>query len=148
MPIESRLFVKSSIVALVLTFAGGAFLALCEALGKPIAPIWAVEHAHLAFVGWLVNVVIGIALWMLPLNRAAYPETAGRYPKRAPFIVWALLNGGLALRIISEPNAGANDAARAVLAFSAVAQLAAVLLFAYIAWRRVRAPAHPAPGVR
>jgi hypothetical protein len=31
MPVESHLFVKSSIVALVLAFAGGAFLALCEA---------------------------------------------------------------------------------------------------------------------
>ena len=148
MPVESRLFVKSSIVALVLTFAGGAFLALREALGKPVAPIWAVEHAHLAFVGWLVNVVIGIALWMLPLNRAAYPETAGRYPKRAPFVVWGLLNGGLVLRIVSEPSAGGDMTARAVLVVSAAAQLAAVVLFGFIAWRRVRAPARPAPGVR
>jgi hypothetical protein len=148
MPIESRLFVKTSIVALVLAFAGGAFLALCESLGKPVAPIWAIEHAHLAFVGWLVNVVIGIALWMLPLNRDAYPDTAGRYPKRVPIVMWALLNGGLALRIISEPLAGEGTAARTVLALSGCMQLAAVLLFAFVAWRRVRAPARPAPGVR
>jgi nitric oxide reductase large subunit len=148
MPIESRLFVKTSIVALVLAFAGGALLALSESLGKPVPQIWAIEHAHLAFVGWLVNVVIGIALWMLPLNREAYPDTAGRYPKRAPMIVWALLNGGLVLRIASEPLAGDSPVARAVLALSASMQFAAVLLFAFVAWRRVRAPARPAPGVR
>jgi hypothetical protein len=35
-----------------------------------------------------------------------------------------------------------------MLVLSAVAQLAAIVLFAFIAWRRVRAPARPAPGVR
>lgn len=148
MPFESRLFVKTSLVALFLAFFAGAAMALAESAGVPVPAIWAVEHAHLAFVGWLVNVVMGIALWMLPLDRERYPETAGRYPKRAPFVVYALLNGGLLLRILSEPMLASGIAARVALSVSAVAQVVAIVVFAAVAWNRVRAPARPAPGVR
>ncbi len=148
MPFESRLFVKTSLVALVLTFAAGAFIAIAEAFGHPLQAIWAVEHAHLAFVGWLVNIVLGIALWMLPLARERYPHTAGRYPARAPIVIYILLNGGLAMRILSEPLLGTGSVARAALSVSAAAQLAAILLFAFVAWHRVRAPSRRAPNVR
>ncbi len=148
MPLESRLFVKTSLVALVLAFAAGAFMAVAEALGIPVPAIWAVEHAHVAFVGWLVNLVIGIALWMLPLARERYPQTAGRYPARAPIVVYGLLNGGLVLRILSEPLLWTGAVARTALCISAAAQLAAILVFALVAWHRVRAPSRPAPGVR
>ncbi len=148
MPYESRLFVKTSLVALALAFVWGAIMAIAETLGKPLPPIWAVEHAHLAFVGWLVNLVIGIALWMLPLARARYPRTAGRYPPRAPVLVYALLNGGLVLRIIAEPALGTGPVARGALAVSAISQVAGIVVFAVVAWYRVRGPSHPAPGVR
>lgn len=148
MPFESRLFVKTSLVALALAFLWGAAMALAEAFGVRFPAIWAVEHAHLAFVGWLVNVVIGIALWMLPLARDRYPETAGRYPARAPVIVYALLNGGLVVRILAEPALDTGRFAHAALAASALAQLAAIVLFAFVAWHRVRGPSHSAPGVR
>lgn len=148
MPIESRVFVKTSLVALLLAFASGAALAIAQSTGIAVRPIWAVEHAHLAFVGWLVNVVIGIALWMLPLARDRYPETAGRYPKQGPFFVYGLLNGGLVLRIAFEPMLSAGLIPRVALCVSAVAQFSAVLVFALIAWHRVRAPSRPAPGIR
>src|SRR5579875_1400237 len=147
MPSESRLFLRTSLIALVLAFVWGAAMAAGEALGIPPPPMLAVEHAHLAFVGWLVNLVIGIAWWMLPLNRERFPDTAGRYPRWAPPAVWALLNAGLVARILAEP-ALASPLARPVLAAAGVAQLSAILLFAACAWHRVRAPARPAPGVR
>lgn len=148
MPQESRLFVKTSLVALVLTFLWGAAMLFGEAFGAGVNPIWAIEHAHLAFVGWLVNIVVGIALWFLPLNRERFPDTAGRYPAGAPYLVWGLLNGGLVLRIVGEPLLGTGQWAHVVVVIAGVAQLAAIALFAWIAWSRVRAPARPAPGVR
>ena len=148
LPRESRLFVKTSLVALALAFGWGAVMAIGESLGATFPALWPVEHAHLAFVGWLVNLVIGIALWMLPLDRARYPETAGRYPRGVPYAIWGLLNGGLALRILAEPALASGPAARAALAVGSLAQVAAVVAFAVVAWHRVRAPAHPAPGVR
>jgi hypothetical protein len=147
-PLESRLFVKTSLVALVLTFVWGGAMAIVESVGRSVAGMWAVEHAHLAFVGWLVNIVIGIALWMLPLDRERYPETAGRYPAGAPLLVYALLNGGLLLRMVCEPFLGTGLGARVGLLAGSIAQILAVLVFAGIAWHRVRAPARPAPGVR
>jgi hypothetical protein len=148
-PFESRLFVKTSIVGLTLTFLVGAVALVAEALGNPLPPIVGIEHAHLGFVGWLVNLVIGIALWFLPLNRKAFPSMQGRYPRYLPETIFALLNGGLALRLVTEPLVfSAEPLARPVLIFSALAQFAAIVLFGYIAWLRVRGAANPAPGVR
>ncbi|HKE37927.1 MAG TPA: hypothetical protein VKB39_10860, partial [Candidatus Baltobacteraceae bacterium] len=83
MPFVARLFVRTGIVYLVLTFLAGAALLVLEAAGRPAPFIIGVEHGHTGFVGWLVNTVIGVALWLLPLNRQAFPETQGRYPELA-----------------------------------------------------------------
>lgn len=148
MPLESRLFVKTALVALVAAFVWGAWMALVESLRRPVDPIRAIEHAHLAFVGWLVNMVIGFALWLLPLNRDRFPKTQGRYAPWMPITIYLLLNGGLIARILSEPAAAGSSVARAVLGISALAQVGAILLFVALAWLRTRAPSHPAPGVR
>lgn len=150
MPHQSRLFVKAGLLYLVLTFALGGALLLLEAAGRPLPYIIGVEHAHLGEVGWLVNVVIGIALWLLPLNRERFPATQGRYPSALVYACFALLNGGLALRLIAEPwfqLAGQPPVAALALAIAAVAQPVAIALFVFVAWQRVRAPSRPAPGV-
>jgi hypothetical protein len=103
LPFESRLFVKASIVGLALTFLVGGVALVAEAFGRSLPPVVNIERAHLGFVGWLVNLVIGIALWFLPLSRKAFPATQGRYPRRLPEIIFALLNAGLGLRLIAEP---------------------------------------------
>jgi uncharacterized membrane protein len=151
MPRESRLFVKTGLLFLALTFVFGAVLLTREALGMPLPPVLGVEHAHLAGVGWLVNTVIGIAIWMLPLNRERFPATAGRYPASAVYASFALLNGGLVLRLLAEPwyqLGGYPAAASGLLLLAAVAQPLGIVVFVWIAWQRVRAPSHPAPGVR
>ncbi len=148
MPRESRLFIKTGIAALILAFAWGAGMALVEARGGNAAGLWPVEHAHLAFVGWLVNTVIGFALWLLPLNRQRYPQTQGRYRSWMPLAIYLLLNLGLVARIVSEPFAYQSQLARIVLGISGIAQLGSVLVFAALAWSRTRPPARPAPGVR
>ncbi len=148
MPFESRLFVKTALVALIVAFLWGAFMAFEESSGRSIDPIWAIEHAHVAFVGWLVNMVMGFALWLLPLNRERFPQTQGRYARWMPVAIYLLLNGGLIARILSEPVIATYAFARVVLDVSAVAQVGAILLFVSLAWLRTRAPSHPAPGVR
>jgi hypothetical protein len=150
MPLESRLFVKTSLVYLVVTFAVGAGLAVARACGIGLPGVVNVIHAHLGFVGWLANIVVGIALWMLPLNRARFPQTQGRYPPSAPYVCYALLNGGLLLRAITEPwlDVRGGTVAAVLFAISGIAQLAGIVIFVAIAWLRVRAPSQPAPGVR
>lgn len=149
MPLESRLFVKTSLIYLLATFAIGSFIAILDVVGRP-QPLFVTSiHAHLGFVGWLVNVVMGIALWFLPLARERYPKTQGRYPPAAPYVCYALLNGGLLARVAGEAwwSTSALPAAGAVFVLSTFAQTFAVIVFAMVAWQRVRAPSHPAPGV-
>lgn len=111
-----------------------------KALGAPFGAEFSIIHAHMAFVGWLVNLVMGIALWFLPVNRERFPQNRGRYPVDAVRWIFLFLNVGLLLRIIFEPLADTRPAAALsiILIVSAVLQLAAVLLFATIAWSRVR----------
>ena len=143
MPFESRLFVKTGMIYLVLTFAAGAVLAAMEAAGHPAPFIIAVEHGHAGFVGWLVNVVIGMALWMFPLDRERYPETKGRYRSNDVMWCYALLNVGLPMRVVSESwlnLADGGTAVKAALVLSGVLQFAAIAVFAAIVWSRVRQP--------
>jgi hypothetical protein len=150
MPHESCLFVKAGLIYLALTFVLGGALLIAEAMRVALPAVLGVEHAHLGMVGWLVNMVIGIALWMLPLNRERFPATQGRYPSRAVYLCFALLNGGLAVRVLAEPwfVRDGNAVASMLLVLAGLAQPAAIALFVFIAWQRIRAPARPAPGVR
>ena len=155
MPYESRIFVKAGIVYLLLTFALGAAMLAAQSMGVRIPFVVEVEHGHLGFVGWLVNVVMGVALWMFPLDRERFPETQGRYPVAAPLWCFYLLNCGLIVLVIvepwlqlSDPTGAARFAGSMLLATSGIAQLAAVVIFVAIVWIRTRGPSRPAPGVR
>lgn len=146
MPLETRRFAKTALVFLFLTFAVGTLLTFARGAGITVPAIIGVEHAHLGTVGFLVNIVIGIALWMLPLDRERFPQTQGRYPVAAPALCWWMLNGGLVVRVIAEPlqqlASAPSVALSALLDAAAVAQLAAIAIFAGIAWHRIR-PAIP-----
>jgi hypothetical protein len=150
MPRESRIFVKTGLLYLALTFAFGGVLLTLEVVGKPLPHTFAIEHAHFGAVGWLVNTVIGIAWWMLPLNRERFPSTQGRYPSGIVYGCFILLNGGLALRLIAEPRYelhGGSSFAAACLLVAAVALPLSLAVFVIVAWQRVRGPSHPAPGL-
>lgn len=143
MPPEARWFVKVGLCYLALTFIAGSVLLALEAMGRAVPYVFGIEHAHLGTVGWLVNTVIGIALWMLPLNRARFPRTQGRYPRPMIVACFALLNGGLVLRLAAEPwyqLGGDKVAPAALLLVSALAQPLGIAIFVAIAWQRVRPP--------
>ncbi len=151
MPTEARWFVKAGLLYLAVTFVAGSVLLIYEALGRVAPYVFGLEHAHLGTVGWLVNIVIGIALWMLPLNRQRFPTTQGRYPPGAVIACFALLNGGLLLRVIAEPwyQLGGKPLAATMLLFTAsLAQPIAIIIFVAIVWQRVRGPSQAAPGAR
>ena len=151
MPYETRLFIKTGMACLVLTFAIGAVLLILAAVGRPAPYVFQVEHAHLGFVGWLVNVVMGVALWMFPLDQGRYPRTRGRYS--TPLVIWIylLLNSGLLVRLLIEPTAAfgkLHGAGAALLIAAALAQFLAIALFVATIWSRVRSPSQAAPGLR
>lgn len=149
MPREARILVKTGLVYLVLRFALGGVLLMLEALGRSVPYVVSVEHAHPGEVGWLVNLVIGIAPWMLPLNRERFPVMQGRYPTLVVYTSFVHLNSGLVLRLIAEPSYQLSGSARAaiLLALAASSQPVAIGLFVFVAWQRVCVPLNLAPGV-
>ncbi|MEO6835255.1 MAG: hypothetical protein ABI231_05040 [Candidatus Tumulicola sp.] len=141
MPVETRLFVKASLLWLCGTFVFGAGMLAFKALGTTLPFDLSVVHAHMGFVGWLVNLVMGIALWFLPVNREKFPANRGRYPVLPVRSIFIMLNAGLILRLVFEPvldRWGPAPLTSGALLASALLQTAAVVLFAAVAWLRVR----------
>ncbi len=122
------LFVRASLVYLIYTALLG-FLFYLE-------PGWMAylrsSHVHAGLVGFFLNMVFGVAYWMMP--RPGQLKQPGL--EAATFY---LLNLGLVLRLVLEPFALAHPTplTRTALQVSAVLQLAAVLVFVYAMHRRV-----------
>lgn len=136
MPKLSRFYVKSALICLVL---GGALagLALSGAGGLPpvllaLRPLaW-----HLLTVGWVTQLVFGVAFWMFPPPLNNPP----RGDERLMELAFWTLNIGLALRAVGEPLAALRPGP--IVAFSlplaATLQLAGLLIGVFLLWPRVR----------
>jgi hypothetical protein len=87
------------------------------------------SYLHLITVGWLSNLIFGVAHWMFPRASAERP----RGDERLAWTGWALLNAGLVARVVGEslplPEA---------LPTGAVLQLLAVWVWAAHLWTRVK----------
>jgi hypothetical protein len=100
MPFLTRLFIKTSLVYFAAALLVGVLLALqsAGALSNAFAGL-APVYFHLFMVGWITQLIIGIAFWM-------FPKFSREKPRGSESLAWAtyiLLNAGLALRGISEP---------------------------------------------
>jgi hypothetical protein len=141
-PPLSRWCVRAALLYLVGGMAMGAWMLVVEARrGYPPGAPWPTLHAHLLLVGFLLMLVIGVAFWMFPRVRG---QRGGRDVGWAAF---ALINGGLLLRLLAEPlaDSGRGPAGwRVVLGIAAVLPALGGLAFAAAIWPRVRAALTPA----
>ena len=134
MPAISRLFIKAALISFLLGMLGGAALLLCKATTDQNVPLsLVIIHTHLLTVGFLVNMVIGVAYWMFPR-----PTAVPTRDMAATVMFWSL-NGGLVLRFLTEPFTDQPGGAllRVALGFSGVLQAVASIIFVAIIWRRV-----------
>jgi hypothetical protein len=136
MPPLSRWCVRAALVYLVGGMSMGAWMLVVEAgRGYPPAPPWPSLHAHLLLVGFLLMLVFGVAFWM-------FPKVGGGRPRReAGWAAFALVNGGLLLRLLAEPQTDGGDGDltwRALLGVAAVLPALGALAFAASIWPRVR----------
>jgi hypothetical protein len=138
-----RTFIRLSLLFLLAGIGLGAALQVRGALGLAPWPYAAVTiHTHLLTVGFLLNMVMGVAHWMFPRLPGATASGAARDP-----LAWSnlvSLNLGLLLRVPSEAGRGQRGAGT-LLVLSAVLQALGVLLFVAAIWRRVRFPRVPRP---
>lgn len=144
MPGLTRLFVKTSLVYLVLALGAGALLLAGEAVGAPAAlarlePV----YVHLFMVGWVTQLIFGVAWWLFPAASRGRP----RGDERVVALAYAALNAGLGLRAVVEPLHAARPGTipAAALVVSALLQAAGGWACAAQLWPRVRGRAGAAP---
>ncbi|MBI3962707.1 MAG: hypothetical protein HY335_08140 [Deinococcus sp.] len=128
----SRLFIKTSLVSLFLTGLLGIVLHLGPWANGNLAYALLPAHVHLGTVGWLGNLVLGVAYWF-------FPRPKGRYSERLALPSYLLLNTGLLLRLGVEPfqRQSPFPAGPWLLLLSGTLQMLALLVFALSVWPRL-----------
>ena len=131
MPKLVRWYIRTALMYFVLALAAG-LLRTIPALNIPaITPV----YFHLLMVGWVTQLIFGVAYWMFP----RYSKESPRGPEWLGYTIYGLINGGLLLRVIGEPmQASGITAAGVLLAVSAVLQLIGGWLFVGVMWPRVK----------
>jgi hypothetical protein len=141
MPSEVRLFVRTSLLCFTLAVLLGAGMVAARHLAGWQVP-WSlvVVHTHVALVGGMLLMIVGVACWMFPLDRERFPETRGRYRPGLVRAVYGLLVGGLALRVVVEPLQGERSGGFLGLLLVAAAGLQALgmVLFLVVIRSRIR----------
>jgi len=145
-PAEVRLFVRTALVCFAISMLlGAALVGMKQIAGVPVPWSLVVVHTHLALVGGMVLMVMGVAFWMFPLDQKRFPETRGRYAPLLARAVYGLVAGGLLLRAVVEPIQG--DGSGGILGFLLVAaaalQAMGMLVFLIAIWPRVRSVTMP-----
>ncbi len=137
MPAITRTFIKTA-------FAYGL-------LGVTLSTLWVINLVwpnypllgaiqptalHLIVVGWLTQLIFGVAVWMFP----PWSRQAPRGPEAMNWACYGLLNAGLLLRLVAEPGntLAPHTLLGCLLVVSAVLQVSAVWLFVAAVWTRVR----------
>ncbi|MFO7170713.1 MAG: hypothetical protein DIU80_022015 [Chloroflexota bacterium] len=141
---QARVFIKSALVYLAASFVVGGLLLANQGLrfSGPLALMLPVYY-HLLTVGWLTQLICGVALWMFPPLSRERP----RGDERLAWVAYGALNSGLLLRAVAEPLHGwrPHPALGWALALAALLQLLAIWLLVAALWPRVKGRATPAP---
>lgn len=135
MPTLSRWLVKSGLCCLGLALLLEALLARPRAM-FPALPDSALHLGaiHLLTVGWLLQLITGVAFWMFP----RHPTRPPRGDDRLGWAGFGLLNVGMVLRLVGEPwQLGFGGPAWPLL-LSAGFQFAAIGLLVLLLWPRIR----------
>jgi hypothetical protein len=133
MPRVSAWFVRASLCHLVGGFTLGALLLTNKGLSIG-SWVWTLRQAHIEMllVGWIIQLVMGVAIWIFPrVSLRASPPRGGS--ASTAWLALALLNLGVLL-VASGGIGGIGGAA------GRLSEIGAAASFATHLWRRV-APA-------
>jgi len=131
MPRIARTFIKTGLIcflAALLIGVGREF----ESLNLPVLlPLfW-----HLLMVGWITQIIFGVSMWMFPGRTKEEGFTAQKWG----WLTYIMLNTGLLLRIIAEPQLSYSSFGLwpNLVFLSAVLQFSAAITYAIEMWPRV-----------
>ncbi|MFN2309045.1 MAG: hypothetical protein ABR553_04825 [Gammaproteobacteria bacterium] len=135
-----RRFIKTALAFLLLGLLLGVYLLTRRELFGEWPPQYAVSsHTHAVFVGFVMFMILGVALWIFPKPLAG----DRRYrPSVIEGVYWLLL-GGTLLRVVGEFARAYSAAAwlAAPVLIGGLAQAVALGLYVWTMWYRVRASA-------
>ena len=132
-----RRYIKTAIAFLVAgLLVGGYLLVRRELLGVHASPYEVSAHTHLILVGFVMMMILGVALWLFP--RPA-KEDAQYSPAAANLAYW-LLSIGTGVRGIAElaVRLPKSQWIAWMIVASGLAQIAGLLVFFYTMWSRIR----------
>lgn len=134
MPPLTRWLVKAALLYLIAALVLGVAMQLPMAGRYPVLAVLWPTYLHVLVVGWLTQLIFGVAYWLFPRYSAERP----RGSERLGWATFVLLNAGLLLRLVGEPWRALGCGGHAVLLVSAVTQLLAVWCFVLNTWPRVK----------
>jgi cbb3-type cytochrome oxidase subunit 1 len=137
MPPLVRRFLKTAIGFLVFGVGLGVYMiARRELAGVWPTPWWTSAHTHAILVGFVMMMILGVALWMFP--RPAKEDTHFD-PRLAEAAYWCLAVG-TAVRVLGEllRPASAAPALRWGIVLGGAAQALGLVLFFWTMWTRIR----------
>ena len=132
-----RRYLKTAILFLAVGLAIGTWMmAERDLAGRLPSPYEQSAHTHAILVGFVMMMILGVALWLFPR-----PEKGDvRYsPRVAEWAYW-LVALGTAGRVAGELARSGVDALwlRWAVVLSGLAQIAGVAVFFYTMWSRIR----------
>ena len=132
-----RRFLKTAIAFLGVGLALGAWMMVRrELLARYPTPYEVSAHTHAILVGFVMMMILGVALWLFPR-----PEKGdARYDPRSAEAAYWFVTIGTAGRELGELLRPALDAAwlRWAVVLCGLAQVAGIGLFFFTMWSRIR----------
>ena len=128
MPPLTRWYIKLAMVYLIAGLLIGAL--------PPVLAVAGPAYVHLLVVGWITQMIFGVAYWMFPKYSAEVP----RGGNAVAIATLVLLNVGLVLRVVVEPLRAWRPELLPgwLLAVAGFAQALAGIGFAVSTWPRVK----------
>jgi heme/copper-type cytochrome/quinol oxidase subunit 1 len=133
-----RRYIKTAILFLAAGLAvGGWMVVRRELLARYPTPYEVSAHTHAILVGFVMLMILGVALWLFPRPEKDDP----RYSPRLAEVAYWLLTIGTAGRVLGEllrPSVAALWL-RWLVVLCSFAQIAGLLVFFHTMWSRIRA---------
>lgn len=132
-----RLLIKSAFIYLFL----GGLVGFGMFLGKrfeflSVLSYYRVAHFHMIFIGTLIQLIMGVALWMFP--RKAEPPHYTEDREGMPLFI--VLNMGVILRSLFEPWAWSRPLYYILAGTGMFLEICAIAYFLVLVFPRIRGP--------
>ena len=132
-----RWMIKTSLIYLFV----GILLGLLTFLSGRIPELawvssWRTVHVHLILVGSVIQIIMGVALWMFPRRK----EPPGWTTEREGMTLYVGFNAGTVVRSLFEPFAHSGLLSFFLTLSGMASQILSLLYFLFLIFQRIRAP--------